>query len=135
MSTREQFLTKLSGKAVRFTGRGRQLGYPTANITTNTGLADGIYFGYGDLDKYTDCPTLIFIGAPKGFGDFRQRIEAHLLDIPDKDYYGQTLTLRIYKYHRPSYDFVNEAQLVKAMKEDEIAARKWFKPNGAKKDK
>ncbi len=119
-------LAELSGLTRHFRGDGRRLGYPTANIETNTKLSDGVYFGYADLAKYKHQPTLIFIGAPVTLGDKDRRLEAHLLDITDKDYYDEELRVSIHHFHRPNQKFGSVEELLKVMKQDEAAARQWF---------
>lgn len=120
-------ITKLGGIVTAFSGNGRSLGYPTANLTASTSLKDGVYFGFADLGTYQDNPALIFIGVPTTVGDAERRIEAHLLDIPDKDYYGLHLNLRIYKFLRPNKKFDSVSELIAAIRKDEVAAHKWFK--------
>jgi riboflavin kinase/FMN adenylyltransferase len=117
----------LSGVTVPYKGNGRKLGYPTANLSVATDLADGVYFGFADLGELKDQPAMIFIGVPVTVGDTERRVEAHLLDVSDKDYYGQTMTLRIGHYLRPNRSFENVEQLIEAIKADETAARQWFK--------
>lgn len=124
----KQFLIgEATGVVTAFSGNGRKLGYPTANIVTKTDLADGVYFGYADLADYQNHPALIFIGVPVSVGDTERRLEAHLLDIADQDYYGQRLNVTIMKFHRPNQKFTNLEQLMDAMKLDEAAGRQWFK--------
>ena len=79
-------LASISGVVTKYKGNGRKLGYPTANITTIADISDGVYFGYADLAEYQNQPALIFIGTPTTIGDKDRRLEAYLLDIPDKDY-------------------------------------------------
>lgn len=122
----EQLPAQLSGTVTRFSGNGRQLGYPTANIATETGLTDGVYFGFADLAGQTHQPAIIFIGTPTTVGDTERRVEAYLLDFPDKDYYGQTLGLELMQYHRPNQHFPSVEALLEVMKQDEQAARQWF---------
>jgi riboflavin kinase / FMN adenylyltransferase len=117
----------LSGTVTRFKGNGRRLGYPTANITTETDAKDGVYFGFADLAGFEQHPSLIFVGVPTTMGDTERRVEVHLLDIPDKDYYSQRLTTTLEQYHRSNRTFQTIAELVKVMKADETAAREWFK--------
>lgn len=116
----------LSGTVTRFKGNGRHLGYPTANLTTKTGLADGVYFGFANMAKWTRHPAIIFIGTPTTMGDTDRRIEAHLLDIPDEDYYDLPLSLDIRQYHRANRTFADADQLLEAIKDDEAVARQWF---------
>ncbi len=122
----KQLLATLSGTVTRFQGNGRRLGYPTANLTIKTDLSDGVYFGFADLDGWSHQPAMIFVGVPETVGDSGRRIEAHLLDIPDQDYYGQKLSLDIRHYHRPNRVFDSVDELLKAMHGDESAARQWF---------
>ena len=125
-------LAKLSGTVTKFKGNGRRLGYPTANLMstkTGLGLDDGIYFGFADLAGWVRQPAVIFVGVPTTMGDSDRRVEAYLLDIPDQDYYGQSLKLAVRHYHRANQTFANTRQLLEAMKADEAAARQWFKKN------
>lgn len=117
---------RFSGKVTRFKGNGRRLGYPTANITTGTDAKDGVYFGYADLADFRGRPALIFIGVPTTMGDTERRIEVHLLDIPDKDYYDLPLAAEARKYHRSNRTFDSAEELRKVMRDDEAAARAWF---------
>lgn len=125
--TMQQLLpVNLQGVATRFKGHGRQLGYPTANLTINTDLADGIYFGYADLGEFLHQPALIFIGTPTTMGETVRRVEAHLLDIPDRDYYDLPLSLSLHYYYRPNQTFRNAEELGLALQADESAGREWF---------
>lgn len=116
----------LSGTVARFKGNGRRLGYPTANLAIKTGLADGVYFGFADLEEYSGQPAMIFIGTPTTVGDIGRRVEVHLLDIPDRDYYGRVLDVSIRHYHRANKTFGDVEQLIEAIQADEVTARQWF---------
>jgi len=117
--------TVLKGTVTRFQGDGRKLGYPTANIIAPTDLEDGIYFGYADLADYTHHLALIFIGTPTTLPQNRRRVEAHLLDIPDQDYYDLPLHLSVEHFYRTSQHFTNLTDLKAALATDEAAARAW----------
>lgn len=117
----------LSGQVTKFRGNGRQLGYPTANITTATNLAEGVYFGYADLATFTNRPALVFIGVPTTMGDTKHRVEVHVLDIPDVDYYGKKVSVRIDYFHRSNHQFNDVKELLAAMQDDEAKGRSWFK--------
>ncbi|HUY85032.1 MAG TPA: riboflavin kinase [Candidatus Dormibacteraeota bacterium] len=117
---------KLSGPVTRFKGDGRQLGYPTANLTTATDLDDGVYFGFADLAEWSDRPALVFIGTPATMGDTVRRVEVYLLDIPDKDYYDLPLKVSIERFHRANQKFASADELIEAMRADEATARRWF---------
>jgi riboflavin kinase / FMN adenylyltransferase len=116
----------LSGTVARFKGNGRRLGYPTANLAIETGLADGVYFGFADLQDWSGQPALVFVGTPTTVGDTGRRVEVHLLDIPDEDYYGLPLAVTVRHYHRANKTFADIGQLTEAIKGDEVSARRWF---------
>lgn len=120
---------RLSGSVTPFKGNGRQLGYPTANIKVETDLTDGVYFGFADLDAYTQQPALVFIGVPTTMGDDERRVEVHVLDIPDNDYYDQMLNVVITRFHRPNQKFDSVAELLTVMHGDEAAGRAWLGSN------
>jgi len=122
-------ITGIKGVTRRYKGNGRRLGYPTANINSKTSLEDGIYFGFASLGEYVNKPSLIFVGTPTTMKDYTRRVEAHLLDIPDEDYYGENLELSIIYFYRANKTFKSINELKKAMKTDEAAGRKWFKEN------
>lgn len=115
----------IEGEVKQFNGKGRQLGYPTANLMTDTDLDDGVYFGHADLIGYKNQPALIFVGVPTTMGDTERRVEVHLLDIPDEDYYEENLTATLEYYHRPNETFANAEELLVVMKDDEAKARVW----------
>ena len=119
-------LAKLAGEVTRYAGHGREFGYPTANIAAATDLADGVYFGRADLAGHKHHPAMIFIGTPTTVGDTERRVEAHLLDIPDHDYYGQRLIVEVLHFSRPNVTFGSVKELLVAMKDDEAAGRAWF---------
>lgn len=122
---------KLEGIVTKFKGNGRKLGYPTANLSVDTDLTDGVYFGFTDLAKYKNHPALIFIGTPITIGDKERRVEAHLLDIEDVDYYGQNMQVKVHHFWRPIQKFRTLKELAAAMKIDEEAGRAWFQESRA----
>jgi riboflavin kinase/FMN adenylyltransferase len=117
---------ELSGVVAQFKGNGRKLGYPTANIKIQTDLADGVYFGFADLGDYQNRPALIFVGVPTTVGDEDRRVEVHLLDVPDQDYYDQEIRVVVEHYHRPTQTFETVDKLKEVMHDDEAIARRWF---------
>lgn len=122
----ESLPKRLTGTTRHYAGNGRKLGYPTANIESDTDLADGVYFGYADLADYLAAPAIIFIGTPTTVGDTERRVEAHLLDVADTDYYDLPITLAVEYFHRSNKHFSSVEALQVAMNQDELAARDWF---------
>lgn len=122
-----QSIATLSGETKKYKGNGRKLGYPTANMDISTPLEDGVYFGYVNLGPYKHHPALIFIGTPITIGDTNRRVEAHLLDAIDRDYYNKPLVIDVQHFYRANQTFESIDQLKAVMKADELAARSWFK--------
>lgn len=116
----------LRGVTKPYKGNGRKLGYPTANIDVPTELKDGVYFGFATLGPIKRKPALIFIGVPTTVGDTTRRVEAHVLDIADKDYYDTKLEVETTYFYRPNEKFDSVDQLLVQMKKDEQDARLWF---------
>ncbi|MXG87988.1 bifunctional riboflavin kinase/FAD synthetase [Nocardioides flavescens] len=81
------------GVVVQGDQRGRELGYPTANVPTD-GLtaapSDGVYAGWlRRLDTGERLPAAISVGTnPTFVGDRYRRIESYVLDRTDLELYG-----------------------------------------------
>ena len=109
------------GTVVRGDGRGRQLGYPTANLQLSSNRKmipqDGIYFAQVEIDgSMYSC--MVSIGVRPTFFTHGQRtIEAHLLDF-DGDLYGKAISLQFLKHLREERKFENAAQLIEQMNKD-----------------
>lgn len=85
----------VKGCVERGSGRGKGLvGYPTANLPPPPDLLipDGVYAGKAYLQgRFVDA--LINVGCAPTFGGEARRVEAHLLDHPGEELYGEALTL------------------------------------------
>jgi riboflavin kinase/FMN adenylyltransferase len=115
----------VSGTVVRGDARGRELGYPTANLQlTHHKLVpqDGIYFVQVDVGGPTRY-GMVSIGVRPTFFDQGQRtVEVHLLDF-EGDLYGETLTVQFLKRLREERKFDSAQQLVVQMHLDEQHSR------------
>lgn len=83
---------RLDGIVVRGDGRGRQLGYPTANVRTERYAAipaDGVYAGRVVLDGKR-LPAAVSIGTKPTFEGREHAVEPYILDF-DEDIYGDEL--------------------------------------------
>jgi len=118
-------LFRLKGIVKPYTGNGRRLGYPTANIQVPPDTAEGLFVGYAEV-KGNRMPALIYIGAPLSLGDRLKRAEAHILDFADEDLYGEGIVMEISHRLRDVVHFDTEADLIKQMHKDEKQARKFF---------
>ncbi|MHC4663355.1 MAG: riboflavin biosynthesis protein RibF [Planctomycetota bacterium] len=107
------------GIVIEGDGRGRTLGYPTANIDPehHVRLPNGVYGGETEFGGKTH-PTLVNIGRRPTFEtNGRELIEAHLLDFKG-NLYGQELLLRFFRRIRGEKAFSSAAELVKQIDRD-----------------
>jgi riboflavin kinase/FMN adenylyltransferase len=116
----------LTGTVVRGDGRGRQLGYPTANLTfayRPVLPAIGIYAGWAIGQR-----ALVSIGRrPTFHADGAVVVEAHLLDW-EGDLYDTELRVEVSERLREERAFASVDDLVAQMRHDEAAARAALSP-------
>ena len=97
-SAREILLT---GTVQRGDGRGRQLGFPTANLRLNSRplelASKGVYVARIDIDGIC-LGGVVNIGTRPTFGSGEQVVEIHILDFAD-DLYGRKLTVKLLDAH------------------------------------
>ncbi len=115
----------LFGTVGRGDGRGRDLGFPTANVQTPPWLvlpADGVYAGSalvdGDPMLY---PALVSVGTRPTFGSRIRLFEVHLLGF-DREIYGCGLRTFIRAWLRGQEAFSSAEELATAMRRDREAA-------------
>ena len=119
--------SRLLGRNFAITGivghgeeRGRELGFPTANLELGPGLmfpGDGIYAAWAHLESGSHMAATS-IGVRPTFDDGEDRtIEAYLLDFSD-DIYGQTLRLEFVQYLRGEEKFDTLQALLDQMDDD-----------------
>ena len=112
--------------------RGRELGFPTANLSQDhAGLvpSDGVYAGWLvrlDLeDGATDqvLPAAISVGTNPTFDGHQRRVEAYVLDRTDLDLYGERVAIDFVSHLRPTLRFESIEALVEQMREDVVRCR------------
>ena len=108
-------------------GRGRPLGFPTANVAVPGEIllpADGIYAGWYARPSGAVHPTAISLGRrPTFYADAESSLlEAHLLDFDD-DLYGEVARVRFVGRLRGEERFESVEALVEQMARDVVAAR------------
>jgi len=113
------------GKVREGKKRGRDLGFPTANIRLSQPISSGIYISLVKIADETH-PALTFIGDAKTFGETLFQAETYILDF-NKNLYGQWMSIKLLKKIRENQKFTSAQALVKQMKEDEKEARTFFK--------
>jgi riboflavin kinase/FMN adenylyltransferase len=101
--------------------RGRQIGFPTANLATENELIppNGVYATIVRLDGVI-YPAVTNVGVRPTFGDTaKTMVEAHLIDL-DRDLYGQTLRLGFIQRMRDERRF-DSVDLLKAQIAADVA--------------
>lgn len=118
---------RLDGIVVHGEKRGREIGYPTANIGRIEGQtipADGIYAGWltVGIDYW---PAAISIGTNPTFeGDRGRQVEAYALDQQGLDLYDKAASVEFGWYIRPTLRFNSLDELLVQMKKDCDEARR-----------
>jgi riboflavin kinase/FMN adenylyltransferase len=116
---------RVDGVVVRGDRRGRELGYPTANVETPpyTAIpADGVYAGHLVLRDPSGAsgrrhPAAVSVGTNPTFQGTRRTVEAYLLDF-DGDLYGEHVGVEFAHRLRPMAAFAGVEELVAAMAGD-----------------
>jgi len=117
----------LNGPVIHGEKRGREIGYPTANIGLTplaTIPADGVYAGWLTVGD-NKWPAAISIGTNPTFPGIRGRqVEAYALDQVGLDLYDQAAIIEFGFRLRDTLKFDGLAQLLEQMKKDCDQARK-----------
>ena len=117
----------VTGVVERGDRRGRELGYPTANVPTRgTGLpADGVYAGWlSTPGDGAPMPAAISVGTNPTFaGERARRVEAYVLDRSDLDLYDREVEVVFLSRLRGMLTFDSVDDLVSAMRADVDEAR------------
>lgn len=122
-------LFTIEGIVVRGDQRGRQLGYPTANVPTPAGIAvpdDGVYAGW--LRRLDDpagqpLPAAISVGTNPTFDGIEHRVESYVLDRDDLELYDVPVEVSFVRRLRGQVRFDSVDALVEQMDADCAAAR------------
>lgn len=99
--------------------RGRDLGFPTANLEPPARLvipARGVYAAVARVDDRS-WPAAVNVGIRPTFGGGSLLIEAYLLGFAG-EIYGESLTIGFVAYLRPELEFADASSLIEQMKLD-----------------
>lgn len=120
---------RMRGEVVHGFKRGRELGFPTANLSPDAdGLIprDGVYAGWltrrWGTSKDERLPAAISIGTNPTFSGVIRTVEAHVLGRDDLDLYGETVVLEFVRRLRPTVKFTGIEPLIEQMQADVINA-------------
>ena len=125
------------GRDFRFRGvvvlgdqRGRDLGFPTANLIVPDELAvpaDAVYIGYlTKLDHSGEgpLPAAISVGSNPTFDGQERRIEVHVLDRTDLELYGTEVAVDFVARLRGQIKYSRKEALIEQMRADVAQARR-----------
>ncbi|MEV0571987.1 bifunctional riboflavin kinase/FAD synthetase [Micrococcus luteus] len=121
----------LTGEVVHGFARGRELGFPTANLETDVqGMipADGVYAGWVHDAHGGVWPAAISIGSNPTFEDVSRVVEAHVIDrhderVEDFDLYGQHIEVEFVARLRGMVAYEGVEKLVAQITQDVDEAR------------
>jgi riboflavin kinase/FMN adenylyltransferase len=114
----------IEGAVVHGDKRGRELGWPTANVELGNYLrpAYGVYAVRVTLDDGSEHDGVASLGIRPTFDPPRELLEAALFDF-DGDLYGRTIEVALHHYLRPEAKFDSVETLKAQMDADAARAR------------
>jgi riboflavin kinase / FMN adenylyltransferase len=118
---------RIRGRVVTGDGRGRTLGFPTANLELGEEQlvpADGVYAVLASIDGAPEwIPAAMSIGLRPTFGGQTRTLEVHVLDWSG-DLVGRRLAVEFVAWLRPERRFDGPEPLIAAMRDDVAATRR-----------
>lgn len=113
----------MGGRVVRGVGRGRTLGFPTANVEPDRPLSipTGVYACHATIDGEAH-PAVVNIGVRPTFAEQTLAVEAHLLDFSG-DLYERVLRLAFVRRLRGERKFPGPEALKRQIVHDIAVAR------------
>lgn len=117
----------IEGDVIHGDKRGRDLGWPTANLELHNYLRPkyGIYAVRILLDNGSEHAGVASLGIRPTFDPPRELLEAVLFDF-DGDLYGRTIEVALHHYLRPEMKFDSVEALKVQMDADATQAREFF---------
>lgn len=109
--------------------RGRELGFPTANMPVAAEMAtpaDGVYAGWLRRLDQPDAPKLpaaISVGTNPTFDGVERRVESYVLDRTDLELYGINIAVEFVEHLRGQVRFGSIDELIEQMNKDVAATR------------
>ncbi|MET3809774.1 bifunctional riboflavin kinase/FAD synthetase [Arthrobacter sp. UYEF3] len=121
---------RMRGEVVHGAARGRDLGFPTANLSAAASgyiPADGIYAGWLVDQAGTRWPAAISVGSNPTFDGVSRQVEAHVIDRPEEavedfDLYGQSVVVEFVARLRGMVAYRGPEALVEQMRLDVVQA-------------
>jgi len=114
---------RMRGEVVHGAARGRELGFPTANLAPDSSgfvPADGIYAGWLVDEAGTRWPAAISVGSNPTFEGVQRQVEAHVIGRPEErvedfNLYGQCVVVEFVSRLRGMVAYRGPEALVEQM--------------------
>lgn len=111
---------RINGKVVKGEGRGKELGFPTANLKIDKRKlipAQGVYVGFVDGKK-----CVVNIGSHPTFGGDHNLVEVHILNFKG-NLRGKLLAVDLFRRLRDEKQFSDAEELRSQIKKDIVCAK------------
>lgn len=119
---------ELEGVVIKGAGRGKTIGFPTANIKVNKDLlipGRGVYVSTVNINNM-NFNSITNIGFNPTFTDSHDvNVETNIFDF-DKDIYGEIIKVSFYKKIRDEIKFASANELIDQIRKDCIEAKEYF---------
>jgi riboflavin kinase/FMN adenylyltransferase len=121
----------IEGEVIHGDARGRELGFPTANVACDNPLMppDGIFVTTLVSERFGALPAITYIGQRPTFGDGPRTVETFVLNWRDErplDLYAQIVRIDFHTFLRPDARYESAQLLMEQMARDVAAARAHF---------
>lgn len=121
----------MSGEVVHGAARGRELGFPTANLSPDAcGIipSDGVYAGWLTDTHGHRWPAAISVGSNPTFVGVSRQVEAYVIDRPEEpveafNLYGQHVVVEFVQRLRGMVAYTGPEALIEQMHQDVVDTR------------
>lgn len=121
----------MSGEVVHGAARGRELGFPTANLSPDAcGIIpeDGVYAGWLTDEAGHRWPSAISVGSNPTFVGVSRQVEAYVINRPEEsvedfNLYGQHVVVEFVRRLRGMVAYTGPEALIEQMHQDVIDTR------------
>ncbi len=123
---------EIEGIVERGAGKGKELGFPTANLKSKNELSPGpgVYITKTKILDRNYLPSVTFAGPVATFGRYNFVIETHIIDFKeDISLVDQEISIKFYDKLRDVIVFNNKEELKSQISHDIIQTRNYHEKN------